>query len=40
MSEKLVQEEIDNANGSIFPYYDPDHNLMYLAGKVSDFFSF
>jgi len=33
MSEKLCQEDIDNANGSIFPYYDPDHNLMYLAGK-------
>ena len=35
MSSKLEELPIDSATGSLFPHYDPDLNLMYIAGKVS-----
>jgi len=33
LSGILKEEAVDNANGSLFPYYDPDLNLLFLAGK-------
>ncbi|XP_063674007.1 coronin-6-like isoform X2 [Bolinopsis microptera] len=33
MSSKLEELPIDSATGSLFPHYDPDLNLMYIAGK-------
>ncbi|ESN94086.1 hypothetical protein HELRODRAFT_115162 [Helobdella robusta] len=29
----IVMQEIDSSNGVIFPFYDPDTNLIYLCGK-------
>ncbi|XP_041970822.1 coronin-2B-like isoform X2 [Aricia agestis] len=29
----LVLETIDSSSGVVFPYYDPDTNMVYLAGK-------
>lgn len=29
----LCMEELDNSNGLMFPFYDPDTNLIYLCGK-------
>ena len=31
----IVIQEIDSSNGVIFPFYDPDTNMIYLCGKVS-----
>ncbi|KAI0986771.1 hypothetical protein GJ496_008487 [Pomphorhynchus laevis] len=31
--EPLVCEDIDSSNGTVFPFYDPDINMIYLAGK-------
>ena len=28
-------QELDTSNGVIFPFYDPDANIIYLCGKVS-----
>lgn len=28
--------EIDTSNGVIFPFYDPDTNMVYLCGKVTE----
>lgn len=33
LSSKLMELDVDSATGSLFPYYDPDLNLIYLAGK-------
>ncbi|VDN27934.1 unnamed protein product, partial [Gongylonema pulchrum] len=33
LDEPLVQEELDTSNGVLFPLYDEDSNLVYLAGK-------
>ena len=27
-------QDIDTSNGVIFPFYDPDTNMVYLCGKV------
>ena len=35
LSTKIEELPIDSATGSLFPYYDPDLNLMYIAGKVT-----
>ncbi|CAD5120749.1 DgyrCDS9310 [Dimorphilus gyrociliatus] len=31
--ENICIQEIDNSNGVIFPFYDPDTNMIYLCGK-------
>lgn len=33
LSEPIVQEFIDTSNGVLFPFYDPDVNLLYLCAK-------
>ncbi|XP_062871453.1 coronin-2B [Trichomycterus rosablanca] len=33
LSEPLVEEEVDGGSGVLFPFYDPDTHLIYLAGK-------
>ncbi|KAJ8008536.1 hypothetical protein DPEC_G00105890 [Dallia pectoralis] len=33
LSEPLLEEELDGAAGVLFPFYDPDTHLIYLAGK-------
>ncbi|KAI6220601.1 Coronin [Aphelenchoides fujianensis] len=33
LSTPIVEEEIDTSNGVLFPLYDEDSSLMYLAGK-------
>lgn len=35
LSAPLHEETIDSSSGIVFPYYDPDTNILYLAGKVS-----
>ncbi|XP_055012108.1 coronin-2B-like isoform X1 [Boleophthalmus pectinirostris] len=34
LSEPLYEEDLDGAAGVLFPFYDPDTNMLYLAGKV------
>lgn len=33
----MVQTEVDTSNGVMFPFYDPDSNIVYLCGKVKPF---
>lgn len=33
LSKPIVMEEIDSSNGVMFIFYDPDTNMVYLAGK-------
>ncbi|KAK3786095.1 hypothetical protein RRG08_045481 [Elysia crispata] len=33
LSKSIVMEEIDSSNGVMFIFYDPDTNMVYLAGK-------
>ncbi|KAM3723670.1 Coronin-like protein [Dirofilaria immitis] len=33
LDEPLIQEELDTSNGVLFPLYDEDSGLVYLAGK-------
>jgi coronin-1B/1C/6 len=33
LSVPIVQEELDTSNGVLFPLYDEDSSLVYLAGK-------
>ncbi|CAD5214810.1 unnamed protein product [Bursaphelenchus okinawaensis] len=33
LSQPLIEEEIDTSNGVLFPYYDEDSSIMYVAGK-------
>jgi len=30
----MATQEIDTSNGVMFPFYDPDTNVVYLCGKV------
>lgn len=30
----LIEEEIDGLSGLLFPFYDADTHMLYLAGKV------
>lgn len=32
--EPLVEEEIDQANGVLYPFYDASNNVVFTAGKV------
>lgn len=34
LSEPLYEEDLDGSAGVLFPFYDPDTNMLYLAGKV------
>ena len=34
LSEPIVLEVLDTSNGVLFPFYDPDINLIYLCAKV------
>ncbi|XP_012687212.1 coronin-2A [Clupea harengus] len=33
LSVPLLQEDLDGSSGVIFPFYDPDTHMLYLAGK-------
>ncbi|XP_051515087.1 coronin-2A [Myxocyprinus asiaticus] len=33
LSEPLIEEDLDGGSGVIFPFYDPDTHMLYLAGK-------
>ncbi|KAJ0033677.1 hypothetical protein NQD34_000784 [Periophthalmus magnuspinnatus] len=33
LSVPLLQENLDNSSGVLFPFYDPDTHMLYLAGK-------
>ncbi|XP_078600315.1 coronin-6-like [Branchiostoma floridae x Branchiostoma japonicum] len=33
LSEPITLEDLDTSNGVIFPFYDPDSNMVYLGGK-------
>ena len=35
LDDPIVMVELDTSNGVMFPLYDPDANLIYLCGKVS-----
>ena len=35
LSEPLYEEDLDGSAGVLFPFYDPDTNMLYLAGKVT-----
>lgn len=35
LSEPVHEEDLDGSAGVLFPFYDPDTQLLYLAGKVS-----
>lgn len=30
----LLQENLDGSSGVLFPFYDPDTHMLYIAGKV------
>lgn len=34
LSVPLLQENLDGSSGVLFPYYDPDTHMLYIAGKV------
>lgn len=34
LSMPLTEEEIDGLSGLLFPFYDADTHMLYLAGKV------
>lgn len=34
LSTPLVQENLDGSSGVLFPFYDPDTHMLYIAGKV------
>lgn len=37
----IILETLDTSNGVLYPFYDPDVNLLYLCAKVCHFlFSF
>ncbi|XP_063397039.1 coronin-1B-like isoform X1 [Mytilus trossulus] len=33
LSEEMMREEIDQSNGVMFPFYDPDTSMIYLIGR-------
>lgn len=34
LSEPLYEEDLDGSAGVLFPFYDPDTHMLYVAGKV------
>ncbi len=37
MEDPISVHEMDTSNGVLLPFYDPDTNVVYLCGKVSNF---
>lgn len=35
LSVPLLAENLDGSSGVLFPFYDPDTHMLYLAGKVT-----
>ncbi len=35
LSMPIMEEDIDGLSGLLFPFYDADTHMLYLAGKVS-----
>lgn len=35
LSEPCYSEDLDGSSGVLFPFYDPDTHMLYIAGKVS-----
>ena len=35
LSVPLTEEDLDGSSGVLFPFYDPDTNMLYVVGKVS-----
>lgn len=36
LSVPLMEENLDGSSGALFPFFDPDTNMLYLAGKVTE----
>lgn len=36
----IIEEEIDGLSGLLFPFYDADTHMLYLAGKVDITYSY
>ncbi|XP_019733066.1 coronin-2A-like isoform X4 [Hippocampus comes] len=36
LSEPLYEEDLDGSAGVLFPFFDPDTDMLYLAGKTND----
>jgi hypothetical protein len=34
LNDPLKMENIDSSSGILIPFYDPDTNIVFLAGKV------
>lgn len=34
LSKPVHEEDLDGSAGVLFPFYDPDTHILYLAGKV------
>lgn len=34
IADPIILETLDTTNGVLFPFYDPDVNLLYLCAKV------
>jgi coronin-1B/1C/6 len=34
LGEPIIMETLDTSNGVLYPFYDPDVNLLYLCAKV------
>lgn len=34
LSVPLLEDNLDGSSGVLFPFYDPDTHMLYLAGKV------
>lgn len=34
LSDPIVLENMETSNGVLYPFYDPDVNLLYLCAKV------
>lgn len=39
MDEPICVQEMDSSNGVLLPFYDPDTNIVYLCGKVSEVYN-
>lgn len=37
LSEPSYSEDLDGSSGVLFPFYDPDTHMLYVAGKVSTY---
>lgn len=37
LSQPSYSEDLDGSSGVLFPFYDPDTHMLYIAGKVSTY---